>query len=218
MGEIPFSQNTSTLACEKTFDHKPNKALGIIWYPKEDVFQFNPQTIKQDALDKGDAITKRQLFSLALKIYDPLGLIPPIHLQAKIAMQAIWLDDTNWDDRILPEWLPAWKKFIIGLEGLEEIKIQRWTNIDHTAPSELHIFCDASELAYGAVAYEVQGNNVAMILPKSRVAPSPKRALNIPRLELLSNLLASTLGEYISKQSKGEMKITIWTDSQIAQA
>lgn len=43
MGEIAFSQNVSTLACEKTFDHKPNQALGIIWYSKEDVFQFNPQ-------------------------------------------------------------------------------------------------------------------------------------------------------------------------------
>lgn len=147
-----------------------------------------------------------------------MGLIAPVHLQAKIAMQAIWLDDTKWDDRILPERLPAWKKFITGLEGLEGIKIQRWTGISHLAPSDLHIFCDASELAYGAVAYEVQGNNIAMIAAKSRVAPSPKRALTIPRLELLSNLLATTLGEYITKQSKGERKITIWTDSQIAQA
>jgi hypothetical protein len=84
MGEIAFSQNISTLSCEKTFDHKPNKALGIIWYPKEDVFQFNPQAIVQEALARSDAITKRQLFSLALKIYDPLGLIAPVHLQAKM--------------------------------------------------------------------------------------------------------------------------------------
>ena len=120
LGEIPFSQNISTLACEKTFDHKPNKALGIIWHPKEDAFQFNPQTIKQDALVKGDAFTKRQLFSLALKIYDPLGLIAPVHLQAKIAMQAIWLDDTKWDDKINPERLPLpdyRKKFITGMNG-----------------------------------------------------------------------------------------------------
>lgn len=122
-GEIPFSQDTSILACEKTFDHKPNKALGILWFPREDRFQFNPQTIKQDAVTKGDTITKRQLFSLALKIYDPLGLIAPVHLKAKIAMQAIWLDDTRWDDKISPERLPAWKKFIAGMDGLEEIKI-----------------------------------------------------------------------------------------------
>jgi hypothetical protein len=57
----------------------------------------------------------------------------------QIAMQAIWLDDTKWDDRILPERLPAWRKFITGLDGLEQIKIQRWTGIDHLAPSELHI-------------------------------------------------------------------------------
>ncbi len=73
--EIPFSQNISTLACEKSFDHKPNKALGIIWYPKDDAFQFSPDAIRQEANAKGDNITKRQLFSLALKIYDPLGLI-----------------------------------------------------------------------------------------------------------------------------------------------
>lgn len=119
MGEIPFSQEISTLACEKTFEHKPNKALGILWFPREDKFQFNPEVIKQEAVSLGDTITKKKLFSLAVKIYDPLGMIALVHLQAKIAMPAIWLEETKWGQAINPERVPAWRKFISGMDVLE---------------------------------------------------------------------------------------------------
>lgn len=37
---------------------------------------------------------------------------------------------------------------------LYQIKIPRWTQIDKKKTSKLYIFCDASETAYGTVAYE----------------------------------------------------------------
>lgn len=59
-------------------------------------------------------------------------------------------------------------------------KIKRWTGITESRYRELHIFCDASELAYGAVAYEVQDSTVALVAANSRVAPNlngPLRSL-----------------------------------------
>ena len=217
-GSIDFSMAKSMLAREKVFDHKPNKALGIIWDPITDMFTFNADQIKSGAETHGDAITKRQLFSLGLKIYDPLGLIAPVTLKAKIAMQSIWLDTTKWDQSIKAERLPLWKKYLESLTGLEQIEVSRHIKTDPSQPSEIHIFCDASEQAYGAVAYEVQNGQISLIAAKTRVAPAPKRALSIPRLELLSNLIATELGRYILKQHQTNHKITIWTDSQVALA
>lgn len=53
---------------------------------------------------------------------------------------------------------------------------------------------------------------------KKRVAPAPKRALSIPRLELLSNLIAAQLGKYVVNQHGTDHKTTIWADSQVALA
>ncbi len=39
-GNIEFSMAKITLARDKIFDYKPNKALGIIWYPLSDKFSF----------------------------------------------------------------------------------------------------------------------------------------------------------------------------------
>ena len=206
---INFSIATSMLAREKAFDHKPNKALGIIWDPVSDKFTFNADRLKSDAETYGEAITKRQLFSLGLKIYDPIGLIAPVTLKAKIAMQLIWLDTTKWDQSIKAERLPLWKKYLESLTGLEHIKVSRHVKIDPSQPSEIHIFCDASEQAYGAVAYEVQNGQISLIAAKTRVAPAPKRALSILRLELLSNLIATELGKYILTQHRTKYKVTV---------
>ena len=206
---INFSMATSMLARGKVFDHKPNKALGIIWDPVSDKFTFNADRLKSDAETYGEAITKRQLFSLGLKIYDPIGLIAPVTLKAKIAMQLIWLDTTKWDQSIKAERLPLWKKYLESLTGLEHIKVSRHVKIDPSQPSEIHIFCDASEQAYGAVAYEVQNGQISLIAAKTRVAPAPKRALSILRLELLSNLIATELGKYILTQHRTKYKVTV---------
>jgi hypothetical protein len=105
-GNIEFSMAKLTLAREKIFDYKPNKALGIIWYPVSDKFSFNADQIKTSAEKYGDAIKKWQLFSLWLKIYDPICLIAPINLQVKFAMQSILLDPTKWDQAIKVDNLP----------------------------------------------------------------------------------------------------------------
>ncbi len=71
-GDIEFSNAKSTLAREKIFDHNSNKALGFTWDPVSDKFSLNSDQIKISEEIYGETITKRQLFSLGLKMYDPI--------------------------------------------------------------------------------------------------------------------------------------------------
>ena len=94
----------------------------------------------------------------------------------------------EWDNKI-PETLNnrciTWKK----LWGQQVIKRPRWYGFyDSNANAiELHVFADASSLAYRATAYfrSVINNNVAamFILAKSKLAPLKERLLTIPKLE-----------------------------------
>ncbi|XP_037505893.1 uncharacterized protein LOC119382253 [Rhipicephalus sanguineus] len=83
----------------------------------------------------------------------------------------------------------------------------------------LHIFADASESAYGAVAYasmfDSKGEACSAILfAKTRVAPI--KTITLARLELMSALLAARIYRYLSSNSDLHFKkVTIWSDSQI---
>lgn len=179
------------------------KALGILWDPVKDEFLFNTKHMENELEKTKNAITKRTLFSLGSKIFDPVGYVLPVTMQARLVMQKIWSDPTKWDEYVTPQILKNWNGFITGLDGLETVRIPRWTGIKYDEPYEIHIFCDASEDAYAAVPYQVQGNKSTLIASKARVAPSPKRSTTIPRLELLANLIASTLAKYLKRELIG---------------
>jgi hypothetical protein len=56
-----------------------------------------------------------------------------------------------------------------------------------------------------------------MLTSKTKVAPLPKKKVTLPRLELLSCLLAIRLGEPVRKALNIEhWKITYWSDSLVA--
>ncbi len=71
------------------------------------------------------------------------------------------------------------------------------------ASHEAHIFSDASEQAYGAVAYlrttDKRGQvYLSFMVARSRVAP--KRSHSIPRLELCGALVAAQLAKLLQKE------------------
>ena len=83
---------------------------------------------------------------------------------------------------------------------------------------ELHIFCDASEKAYAAVAYwrtvfEDDSCILTLIGSKSRVAPH--KPVTIPRLELQATVLACRLAHIV--QTEHDLKPNerfFWSDSR----
>lgn len=81
-----------------------------------------------------------------------------------------------------------------SVKYLPEIKVSRCTII-HAQHKELHIFTDASQVAYGACAYIRSYNNneiaVRLLCAKGRVAPL--KTISIPRLELCGALVGAQL-------------------------
>jgi len=51
---------------------------------------------------KDHAITKREILSGILRLFDPLGLLSPITIKAKLLMQQTWTLNISWDNA-LPE-------------------------------------------------------------------------------------------------------------------
>lgn len=103
--------------------------------------------------------------------------------------------------------LTAWKSWEEELHYLPQITISHcYTSKEMDAPTtarDIHTFCDASEHAYGAVAYLRSEDNrgqveLSFILACSRI--SPKRQLSVPRLELCVALIGARLHDLIRNE------------------
>ncbi|XP_041786790.1 uncharacterized protein LOC121602662 [Anopheles merus] len=71
------------------------KALGISWKPESDELCFESNTEADEATS-----TKRSILSSIAKMYDPLGLIAPVIVRAKMLMQELWLLKSGWDEPV----------------------------------------------------------------------------------------------------------------------
>ncbi|GFS50136.1 uncharacterized protein TNCV_2681 [Trichonephila clavipes] len=129
----------------------------------------------------------------------------------------------TWDEILPPKLKEKWLIWCKELPLLDNLRIPRLvldsTNDEVSDLIEIHIFCDASKLAYGAAAYvKVRKQNevlVNLITSKTRVAPL--KAVTLPRLELLGALVAARLSSRVQEivRKKKECKVFHWTDSKI---
>ena len=198
-------------------DNMPiERALGVLWDPNYDV-------LKVKCVNKDVPFTKRGILSFTSSIFDPLGILAPAILFPKLLIQELWRKKIDWDDVIPNELLIRWTKWRSNLSKLSSIYIPRWyyTMQIHNQTVELHIFADASEIAYGAVAYIKAINkgeiNCSFVQAKSRLAPIKKRSLTIPKLELQATLIASRMKKVIEHELDINFtKIYLWSDSTTA--
>ncbi|XP_037952450.1 uncharacterized protein LOC119682944 [Teleopsis dalmanni] len=207
-----FISDTTTKSLNLDTD-TVTSALGIKWHQMQDVFlfSFNAQP--------GQIVTKRTILSLASSLFDPLGLLAPIILVAKIMMQELWLLRVDWDESVPQNLHSAWKTFIQDLTTLSSVKVPRYCLSINYQQVDVHGFCDASIRAYGCCIFLRSQNTsgkvtVRLFTAKSRVAPIKRKSL--PKLELCGALLLAKLYQKVQPifaQFKGET--FFWTDSQI---
>ena len=112
-----------------------------------------------------------------------------------------------------------WQKWLDNLPDIQNITLDRWYGSTNT-DTELHVFADASKIAYGVACYirfKIKNRpKCSFIMSKSKLAPVNKKSKSIPQLELQAALIASRLKQKIIKEFKIPIKETfMWTDSKI---
>ncbi|XP_037303533.1 uncharacterized protein LOC119193845 [Manduca sexta] len=195
-------------------EHCQSKTLGLSWSNITDEFHFTTE------LENLATVTKRVILSVVSQIYDPLGLLSPSIIIAKILLQRLWLQKIDWDDPVPDDIVIMWNRFINSItETLNLLRIPRYVMSEGTLRCELHIFADASQDAYGACAYiktydESSRNTVQLLCSKGKVAPV--KTITIPRLELCAALLGAKLYKKITVSLRLKFNKTyFWTDSTI---
>ncbi|XP_074031706.1 uncharacterized protein [Leptinotarsa decemlineata] len=206
---------------EKNGEFVLERILGVFWNPHDDTFSFQTkfQKIDSDILEHLRRPTKREILKVLMSIFDPLGFLANFLIQGKILLQDIWRSQIGWDDEISDCMDEKWQLWIADLKTIHNFKIHRqyFTLDRQKSEIQLHIFCDASEKCYAAVAYLriQQGEKVetSFITAKTRVAPL--KPLSIPRLELQAALMGARLGHFLKKTLDMEISaIWYWSDSK----
>ena len=111
-------------------------------------------------------------------------------------MQELCKMKMPWDTELPQNYREKWLKWLNEIKELTSLPIPSQYLTNDNEKSQLHIFCDSSQLAYGAVAY-LRGtttNTCGFVMSKSKVAPLKQHTL--PRLELLAALLGSNYGNF----------------------
>ena len=188
---VPLEDQSSLSIKFSSNQFAVTKTLGVQWVPQSDTLTFPSVEFAEITA------TKRSILSQLCKLFDPLGLLSPYSVRAKIIMQQIWLLGSEWDDPVSKEVHREFCQWLNELSDLSEVCCPRWILCDdNTSTTYVHVFADASKVAYGPVAYasvlKQDGYVSQLIASRSRVAPL--KQISIPWLELVTCTLAVRLG------------------------
>lgn len=189
------------------------RALGLGWCAENDVFKF-------EIVVKDHQTTRRGILSITSSMYDPLGLVSPVIVPAKILLQDLCRLDLGWDDEIPAELKVKWSNWLDDLPELAKFSINRCvkpSNFGNIVNSQIHHFSDASQLAYGSASYlrlvnEDDQVHCVLLMSKSRLVPLKR--ITIPRLELAAAAVSVKVHKFLMSELEIPIdKVRFWTDS-----
>ena len=130
--------------------HETEKVLGMSWDTRNDTLFFSR---KSNIIVKEEKINKRYITGRVNSWFDPIGLLSPVLVKAKILLRKIWgLDPKiDWDDELPREVKEAWCRLFDEMNGIYELSFDRALTPDDTTNKSpvLIIFSDGSREAYG---------------------------------------------------------------------
>ncbi|XP_071577848.1 uncharacterized protein [Temnothorax nylanderi] len=156
------------------------RILGIRWDQACDVFCYSYQ-----AQENSKIVSKRTVLSEVSRLFDPLGLLGPVIVTAKLLLQELWQSGCQWDESVPQHIHTRWSGFRSELANLNQLRIPRRVKFATDSQSvQIYGFCDASQHAYGACIYVRTKINedefrIELLCSKSRVAPL--KAVTLPR-------------------------------------
>ena len=157
--------------------------------------------------------------SFVSSVFDPIGLVAPYTVKARLLLKDIWrISGQKWDNDLPDEIKKQFLEWHSVLHLLGFLTKPRSYFTEPFVRIELHMFDDSSQDVFCAVAFlrarpaSSHQTELAFVFGKARVAPM--KALSISKLELQAALLATRLK---NETLKGLIfKVTdffMWTDS-----
>ena len=185
----------------------------MVWIAETDVFTFNTKPPPTDF-----PLTKRNVLKNVATLFDPLGLVTPYTIRAKILLQVMWTRGLDWDEGIDGDLMEQVQQWFSEVDDLKKVQVQRCLQ-PRTGPAEttIHTFVDASKDAFGAVSYVRNARQdgvveTRVIASKTKVAPLA--TMSIPRLELSAAVMGLRLTQSVSKVLQTAIGHAIfWSDS-----
>ena len=197
------------------------RMLGVLWEPVRDVFKFTvkinlsplknkarlgPDLSKQELLTNPPrTVTRRQFYSQVQSLFDPIGLLAPILLKAKLLLRRTWEGECtklSWDDPLPGSLVKDMISYFVELFDLEDIEFSRsiWPKKETVGKPSLVCFSDGSELAFGTTVYirwllKSGSYWSSLVISKSKIGP--KNRITVPRMELNGAVLAKRLREFV---------------------
>ena len=190
------------------------KTLGVWWSADDDVFTF-----KENAPGDDMSYTKRNFLRKIATLFDPIGLLAPYTVRAKLLLQEMWTAGLEWDEELGDTLINTARAWFQELTVLTQLKIRRCLLEKGKAVDTvtLHTFVDASENAYGAVTYarySYQDGSISTNIVAAKTHVAPSKALSIPRLELMSAVIGVRLSKRISSVMEIKLnELVFWSDS-----
>nr|XP_039272270.1 uncharacterized protein LOC120346573 [Styela clava] len=130
--------------------NRVERVLGVVWFVIEDCFGFNTKLKTKPA-------TKRGVLAILSSVFDPMGIVSPVILQARLGIfQELCRQQLGWDETIGENEQIAWESWTKAIPELSEVKLPRYikpNSFGVIVSQELHHFGDASQVAYGSVSY-----------------------------------------------------------------
>jgi hypothetical protein len=162
---------------------------------------------------------KRQVLQTTARFYDTLGLLSPLSVVGKLIFQDTWCRGLAWEELLPSDLYVLSNTWVSTLPQLAHLRVPRWVGTVDRSHSQIHVFCDASDCAYGAALYVrscmVDNNMVHLVCSKNRLAPVKK--VTFPRLELLAVLAGARFLHYFCQATCLDItEATFWIDSTVA--
>ncbi|XP_035234195.1 uncharacterized protein LOC118206027 [Stegodyphus dumicola] len=131
-----------------------------------------------------------------------------------------WILGIKWDELLPANLSTLWYAAVKELDDICSLQIPRCIGISSHVPFAIHVFCDASERAYGSVLYIVtfkgDQSNVNLVCSRNKTSSYKESYLTLPRLELLAALMGARLLQYFCAENNiCSSNATLWSDSQV---
>ena len=191
------------------------KILGMRWNANSDILTFARQN---DVRTDNSQVTKREILRQSSSIYDPLGILSPVTIRAKLLIQKLWKEGYDWDEVLPDNIVQSWREIRNDVHDVTaNTKLSRHYFAEESNNGEneeitLQVFVDASKSAYGATAYICKGKVSSLVIAKNHVAPL--KEITLPKLELMAAVIGARIGNKLG-MNLGIQRTVFWSDSQI---